>query len=63
MKTLVKIIVIVALFAPFIPITRWVLLRNDGKCKTHFGSEWEYRPTLTSGYCLNKTEGVRKYLD
>ncbi len=41
----------------------WVLNRNDGICKSRFGSEYRYMPTITSGYCLNYEEGIRKYLD
>jgi hypothetical protein len=46
-----------------IKLVNWVLKRNDNICKNHFGNEFEYRPTFTSGYCLNKNLGVRKYLD
>ncbi len=40
-----------------------VLKKNDNLCKSRFGENYVYNPTMTSGYCFNEKEGQRKYLD
>jgi hypothetical protein len=61
--TLIMVVLIAIFIVAFIKATIFVLDKNQKICDSRFGLGWKYTPTLNSGYCFNKEDGIRKYLD
>ena len=60
---IIQTAILIIIFVIFYPSIKFVLERNDKLCKSRFGYEYVYKPTISSGYCLDIDKGVRKYLD